>query len=194
MKHLYPLIGLVLIVGVSYAVYTYGINRGITPANKTSTNTTNTPTNTYTPSTEWPSYGNTTNTVTDVGAKTLTITSPRNGQVIQVTSSTEVPDWSFEGFSFYVTGKVSPNANKIQVIVYSSGSWEGMAQPVTEKKTDDYYLTKFELGDTSWSYKVTAGENGNLMGESARFVVKAYYTDGTTKTATVGVSYTYIWV
>lgn len=191
MKYLYWLLGIVVVAGVGYVSYLYG-SGAITLANNAMDNlVNNSTTNTTNPNqnlTPWneviPSYP-TTDMPTNIGTKAVAITSPKNGEIIQIVPVAP------EHNSFSLTGTVSPNANKIRVEVYSKGSWDGMGGVATEKRTDDYFLTKFKLGDKTWSYKVTAGANGNLEGDSARFIVTAYYTDGTTKTAETRVTYSY---
>jgi len=118
-----------------------------------------------------------------VEVRTLAIVSPSPGAIIPVGTG--------DGAEFFVTGTVSPNAHKIRVVAYSTGSWAGMAGEMSERTTDGYYLTQFALGDETWSYKVMGGPDGNLVGVRARFEVTAYYTDGTTKTEITNVAYQY---
>jgi len=189
MKLVYVILGLGLLAGVGYVSYNYGSNQGITPTPTNTTNTSNTATglnnstidlNDFTGNTTIPTNNTTTNTTT-IGTKSLAITSPKNGTVVVADNP------------FNVTGTVSSNAEKIVVTVYGTGSWDGLDSPSYERVVDTYTLTKFKLGDTTWRYGV--GEKyGNIeVGGTSnhRFVIKAFYTDGTTKTAETKVTYTY---
>ena len=193
MKLVYVILGLGLLAGVGYVSYNYGSNQGITPTPTNTTNTSNTATglnnstidlNDFTGNTTIPTTNTTNNTTTNtttIGTKSLAITSPKNGTVVVADNP------------FNVTGTVSSNAEKIVVTVYGTGSWDGLDSPSYERVVDTYTLTKFKLGDTTWRYGV--GEKyGNIeVGGTSnhRFVIKAFYTDGTTKTAETKVTYTY---
>ncbi|HCL47452.1 TPA: hypothetical protein DHW58_00470 [Patescibacteria group bacterium] len=74
--------------------------------------------------------------------------------------------------------------------MYSTGYWDGLDGTSYEKKLDEYTLSKFKPGDTSWSYVVSAQYN-NLVGDNARLVAKAYFTGGSIKQAEVRVTYSY---
>jgi hypothetical protein len=116
-----------------------------------------------------------------VGPTYVRIDSPANGAVITADSP------------FTVSGSVSPNAEKIRVQAYDPKHWDYIGSPVYEKKIDDYTLTQFKLGDTSWSYKV-GHEFGNITPGrtmAARFVVQATFTDKTVKESQISVTYTY---
>src|SRR3990167_2702564 len=193
MKLVYVILGLGLLAGVGYVSYNYGSNQGMTPTPTNTTNTSNTATglnnstidlNDFTGNTTIPTTNTTNNTTTNtttIGTKSLAITSPKNGTVVVADNP------------FNVTGTVSSNAEKIVVTVYGTGSWDGLDSPSYERVVDTYTLTKFKLGDTTWRYGV--GEKyGNIeVGGTSnhRFVIKAFYTDGTTKTAETKVTYTY---
>ncbi len=186
MKYFYAGLGIVLLVGVAYASYTYGINKdNIIPANNTVAN------NTVAPDVDIPVL-NDGNPNVNVEAKTVAITSPKNGAVI----TGDVP--------FSVSGTVSPNATKIVVEAYSGlapcfedGCCEGgeaaCRQPKTYKLIDRYTLNKFKLGDTTWSYAISHayGNAPAVNVADGKYIAIATFSDGTTKSSTINVTYNF---
>jgi hypothetical protein len=181
MKYFYAGLGVVLLVGIAYASYTYGKNKdNIVPANNTVAN------NTVVPDVDLPVL-NDGNPNVNVEAKTVAITSPKNGAVVVG----DVP--------FSVSGTVSPNATKMVVKAYATvtttcGIEEvGCNEQTTENLLDEYTLSKFKLGDTKWSYAVSHayGNAPGVFATKGRYVATAYFTDGATKSSTVNVTYTF---
>ncbi len=127
---------------------------------------------------------NTSNTSNDdtvyIGPTYVTISSPKNGEVVVADNS------------FAVSGTVSPNANKLIVFVYETSYWNGLDSPLSEKKVDEYTLTKFKLGDSTWSYQVNHEfDNIHFGAQGARYLARAFFTDNTFKESQIQITYTF---
>ncbi|RLC37362.1 hypothetical protein DRH29_02065 [candidate division Kazan bacterium] len=190
MKYLYPLIGLVILAGIAYISYNFGQNYSIQQRNFViDDQTADTSQPTATPATETKNEPETQPEYT--GESFINISSPTNGAII-------IADSPFE-----VRGTNSPNVNKIVVEAYSGlvpcfedGCCEG-TEPACYKKEykllDRYTLRKFKPGDTTWSYKVSH-DYGNAPAvdvSDGKYVVTAHFSDGTTKSSTIVVAYTF---
>ncbi len=185
MKYFYAGLGMVLLVGVVYASYTYGINKDIIPATNNTVNNTIV-NNTVVPDVNIPVLNDGVPTA-NVEAKILAITSPKNGEIV----TGDVP--------FSVSGTVSANATRIVMKAYATMTTicgieeDGCIETISESLLDEYTLAKFKLGDTKWSYGVShAYKNApGFLATKGRYVATAYFTDGRTKSSTVNVTYAF---
>ncbi|MFA6992397.1 MAG: hypothetical protein WC269_03925 [Candidatus Gracilibacteria bacterium] len=102
------------------------------------------------------------------GASYITLNNPTN-------------DASFTEEPILFNGVVSPNTTKILV------TWNSTAFGQTYN--DAYRLQNFKYGDTAFKYSARISYN-NLMQGTNKYEFKAYFDDGTTKSANVQIYYT----
>jgi hypothetical protein len=182
---------LALFIGVGYASFRYGSSRQAVPTSNNNAPLTNN--NISNPNqspsiidlNNFPSLSNTntannqTNTTNTpsayTGASFITIDYPKENTPVK---------WG----SYTLKGSVSPNTTKVVVTAKGLNGGGGIEEPETWTTLDQYTLSLFKLGDTTWSYQVAEKYN-NLWVWGNSFTVKAYFTDGTTKEVTRQVSY-----
>lgn len=175
-----------LLAGVGYASYQYGINRGLTPTindvdfgNDVVTPVNNSVTNSITNDVvavdklDQPNDSNDLSHIRNYdGTDYIKITAPTNGAL--------VPNREYTVF-----GIVSPTATKMTVTASVVG-YDHSEMAVDQ----NYVLKSWQPGDKSWSYKVSAGfGNVDAASPGSRFRVTAWFKDGTTLEARSEVTY-----
>ncbi|MFA5948603.1 MAG: hypothetical protein WC806_06625 [Candidatus Gracilibacteria bacterium] len=101
-----------------------------------------------------------------------------------ITLNSPLNEASFTEEPIVFTGVISPNTTKILT------NWTGI-YPVGDDSplTDSYKLQNFKYGDTTFKYSAKVSYK-NLLNGTNKYEFKAYFDDGTTKSANVQIYYT----
>jgi hypothetical protein len=87
--------------------------------------------------------------------------------------------------SYVVSGRTTPNATEVKIELYEYGNWGSWPVGTLWKKTSEFTVSKFKLGDTRWTATVSPVK-GDLQstGKVTRHElrVRATFSDGTTQT------------